>query len=87
MRYLLASAKSKTQAALGRVRTYPVTIIVAEKLAVKMIKHFPGRSIVKKLKMQIDKDQIVHNFTTVDSFNLRWRQNFIKGCLYFVYWL
>ncbi len=50
-RYLLASVNLKTQATVGEVRTYPVTMIVAEKLMAKMTKTLPGINIFKSHKI------------------------------------
>ena len=50
MRYLLASASSKKQAEMGGIRTYPVTMIVAEKLTAKMTKSLPDETIIEHFK-------------------------------------
>ncbi|XP_028392422.1 SHC SH2 domain-binding protein 1 homolog B-like isoform X2 [Dendronephthya gigantea] len=47
MRYLLASVNSKTQDEKGQIRTYPVTMIVAEKLMAKMTKSLSDETVIE----------------------------------------
>lgn len=50
MRYLLASVNSRKPAKMGEVRTYPVTLIVAEKLRAKMTKSLADETIIEHFK-------------------------------------